>query len=81
MPQEIEVYFPHDGIYIDVSVQDWTSTWKITCTWQHTKIRQSIKVEDIPTDPELLKTLAIQCYEKHQWRDLLRNMDADTPKV
>lgn len=81
MPKETEIYFPHDGIYIDASVQNWTSRWRFTCAWQHTKICQTIEPEDIPTDEATLKQMVIACYEKHRWRDLLRNMDADTPKV
>ena len=81
MPNEIEVYFPHDGTYLDASVQDWTSRWRFTVAWEHTKIRCTIIVKDIPIDEATLKQMAIACYEKHKWRDFLRNMEADIPKI
>ena len=81
MPQEIEVYFPHDGIYIDASIQNWTRNWKLTCTWQHTRIGRPIEVSEIPTDTESLKAMAIACYEKHHWQHRLQTMEADTRKV
>ena len=81
MPNEIEVYFPHADIYLDANVQNWTSRWIFACSWQHTKITETIKEADIPTDTDTLKQMAIACYEKHHWRDLLRDMDAEQLKV
>lgn len=81
MPNEIEVYFPHDGLFLDANVQNWTSRWRFSCAWQHTKITETVNVSDIPTDEDTLKQMAIKCYEKHRWRSLLRNMDPDAPKV
>lgn len=81
MLNEIEVYFPHDNTYIEANVQDWTRCWRFTCAWQHTRIRQDINIEDIPTDEATLKQMAIECYEQHKLRQSLRNMDPDMPKV
>ena len=81
MLEEIEVYFPHDGTYLDASVQDWTNQWRFTCAWEHTEIRQTISVEDIPTDEDTLKQMAIACYEQYKWRNLLRNMDPEPANV
>ena len=81
MLEEIEVYFPYDGTYLDASVQDWTRRWLFTCAWQHTKISQAILVADLPADEDTLKQMAIDCYERHKWRNLLRDMDPEPYRV
>ena len=61
---ELEIYFPYNDTYIEASVHNYTSKWRFTVAWQHTKIRKTIQASDIPTDKNSLKQMAIACFKE-----------------
>ena len=70
-PNEMEIRFPYDGTYIDACVHDYTSTFKLICSWTHFQHRKNISADDIPDNEDRLKEIAIQTYWAHQ----LKNME------